>query len=99
MSWWSWKNSMSYTCYADSMEGAVSACAEAKDFIWEAGHGLGLPKWLGLEKCWSRTIAKAKRLRWQWARQTRLLLEKSGRWSCISRGPYLLGLVGVLALS
>lgn len=45
------------------MEGAVSACAEAKGFIWEAGHGLGLPKWLGLEKCRSRTIAKAKTLR------------------------------------
>lgn len=92
---------MSDTCYADSVEGVISPCAEAKDFMWEAGHGLGLPKWLSLEKCPGRTIAKAKTLRWQWARQTRLLLEKSGigRWSCISRDPYLLGLVGVLVLS
>lgn len=32
ISWWSWKNSMSYKCHADSVEGAVSPCAEAKDF-------------------------------------------------------------------
>lgn len=54
---------MSDTCYADSVEGVISPCAEAKDFMWEAGHGLGLPKWLGLEKCPGRTIAKAKTLR------------------------------------
>lgn len=53
------------------MEGAVSPCGAGKDFLWDSGHGWVLHEWLGLEKLPSRTIIKARELRWQWARHTR----------------------------
>lgn len=43
------KNSMSCKCYTNLEEGSISPRAEAKGFMWEAGCGVGLHKWLGLE--------------------------------------------------
>lgn len=40
---------MSCKCYTNLEEGSISPRAEAKGFMWEAGYGVGLHKWLGLE--------------------------------------------------
>lgn len=94
------KNSKSCKCYVNSEGRDLSPCGEAKNFMWEAGHGVEPRMRLRLEKCPVRTEVLTRR-HWSDNDQSkpdccngRYLFEKSG-WDWICRGPEVLGLARV----